>query len=58
MFGQFAGIGAPIATGLLLERTGAFGITFLVASGLSVAGFLIWTFLVPRIEPVAWRPAD
>jgi MFS family permease len=58
MFGQFAGIGAPIATGFLLERTGAFSITFQVASGLSAVGFLIWTFLVPRIEPVAWRPAD
>jgi MFS family permease len=57
MFGQFAGIGAPIVTGFLLERTGAFSITFQVASGLSAAGFLIWTFLVPRIEPVAWRSA-
>jgi MFS family permease len=58
MFGQFAGISAPIATGLLLERTGAFSITFLVASGLSAIGFLIWAFLVPRIQPVAWRSAD
>jgi MFS family permease len=55
MFGQFAGIGAPIVTGFLLERTGSFSITFLTASGLSAAGFLLWTFLVPRIEPVAWR---
>ncbi len=54
MFGQFAGIGAPMVTGILLERTGAFSITFLVACGLSATGFLIWTFVVPRIEPVAW----
>ena len=54
MFGQFAGIGAPIVTGILLERTGAFSITFQVASGLSAIGFLIWAFLVPRIEPVRW----
>ncbi len=58
MFGQFAGIGAPIATGFLLERTGAFSTTFQVASGLSVIGWLIWTFVVPKIEPVAWQPAQ
>lgn len=54
-FAQFAGIGAPIITGVLLERTHSFSIAFQVASGLSAIGFLLWAFLVPRIEPVAWR---
>jgi MFS family permease len=55
--GQFAGMGAPIVTGVLLERTGGFSATFLVACCLSTVGFLIWTFFVPRIAPIAWRTA-
>ena len=54
MFINYADRGS-LVTGLLLERTGAFSVTFQVASGLWAIGFLIWTFVVPRIEPVAWR---
>jgi MFS family permease len=57
-FGQIAGIGAPIITGLLVDATGAFNIAFELAAGLSVVGFAFWALLVPKVRPVAWDAAS
>jgi len=57
-FGQIAGIGAPIVTGLLVDATGTFKATFELAAGLSVVGLALWGLLVPAVEPVDWDAAS
>lgn len=54
-FGQIAGIGAPIITGLLVDATGAFNIAFQLAAALSVAGFGFWAFVTPKVAAVNWE---
>jgi hypothetical protein len=46
---------APIATGVIIDRTGAFGMAFLVAAGVLVVGLFCWGVLVGRVEPLAWK---
>ena len=57
MGGNFAGILAPIATGVIAQATGAFTGAFLLAAGLSVLGVICWTGLLGRIAPLDWAPA-
>lgn len=52
---NLAGIVAPIATGAIIDRTGAFGMAFLVAAGVLVVGLFCWGVLVGRVEPLAWK---
>ena len=54
MIGNFAGIAAPIITGLVVEWSGSFAGAFLVAAVLSVVGILAWLFVVQQIIPVEW----
>ena len=54
MVGNFAGIAAPIITGLVVDWSGSFAGAFLVAAALSVVGILSWLFIVQRIDPVEW----
>ena len=56
MGGNFAGILAPIATGVIAQATGSFTGAFLLAAGLSVVGVFCWTVLLGPIAPLAWRP--
>jgi ACS family D-galactonate transporter-like MFS transporter len=53
-FGNTAGALASAVTGFLLDRTGRFFWAFAVAAALSMAGVLIWLFLVCPVEPVIW----
>ena len=55
MVGNFAGIAAPIVTGLVVDWSGSFAGAFVVAAGLSVVGILSWLFVVQRIDPVDWK---
>ena len=55
MGGNFAGILAPLATGLIAQATGVFTGAFVLAAALSVVGIVCWTVLLGRIEPLAWR---
>jgi MFS family permease len=55
--GQSAGIIAPIATGLIVERTGQFAWAFLSAALVLLLGAFAWGLIVPRIDPISW-PAD
>jgi len=50
--GNFAGIIAPIVTGLIVDGTGSFFNAFLVAATVCGAGALCWMFAVPRIAPL------
>jgi MFS family permease len=58
MGGNFAGILAPLATGIIAQATGAFTGAFLLAAGLSVVGVLCWSVGLGGIQPLAWRPAS
>jgi MFS family permease len=52
--GNFAGITAPLVTGIAADRTGSFAAAFMLAAGVAVAGALAYGLIVPRIEPLAW----
>jgi MFS family permease len=57
MFGNFAGILAPAATGWIVQATGTFTAAFQLAAALSVAGLVCWGLVLVRVEPLQWRPA-
>jgi MFS family permease len=57
--GNLAGMTAPLATGLVVDRTGNFASAFVIAAILAVVGILAYVLVVRRIEPVDWRaPAE
>jgi len=57
MFGNFAGILAPVATGWIVQTTGDFTAAFQLAAVLSLAGLVCWGLVLVRVEPLQWRPA-
>src|SRR5262249_19253246 len=54
-FGSFGGLMAPIVTGYLVNATGSFGGSFVVAGGMALFGAISYVFILGRIEPD--RPA-
>ena len=52
--GNLAGILAPIITGCVVDRTGAFGLAFAIAAGVSLAGILGWAVIIRKIETIDW----
>ena len=54
--GNLGGVISPIIAGLIVEQTGAFFLAFAVAALILVLGAGCYLFLVPRIEPIVWRP--
>ncbi len=54
---NFAGIIAPLVTGVIADRTGSFVNAFLVASVISVIGAAGLGLVVRRVEPVDWKIA-
>ena len=54
-FGNLAGIIAPYATGLMVDRSGHYGWAFLVAGAVTFAGAAAWGWLIPKVEPLSWR---
>lgn len=55
--GNVAGIVAPIITGAVVDRTGAFTWAFAVAGLVSVAGAASWAVMIRKVAPLAWPPA-
>ena len=55
--GNVAGMVAPVATGLLVDRTGRFDLAFIVAALVSVLGCVGWLWIMPRIAPIDWHGA-
>jgi MFS family permease len=53
---NFAGILAPVVTGVVVDRTGSFSIAFLIAAVLTACGTICYGLIVRRIEPVVWYP--
>ena len=54
-FGNLAGIIAPYATGLMVDRSGHYGWAFLVAGAVTFAGAAAWGWMIPKVEQQAWR---
>jgi MFS-type transporter involved in bile tolerance (Atg22 family) len=52
--GNFAGVIAPVLTGVLVEQTHHFTVAFIVAAAVSLLGLLGWVKMVPRLAPLAW----
>ena len=57
-FGNFAGIAAPVLTGAVVDRTGAFAIGFLIAAVLALVGMIAYGIMVRRIETIDWSAAN
>jgi MFS family permease len=55
MGGNFAGILAPIATGVIAGATGSFTGAFVLAAALSVVGVACWSLALGRIAPLVWK---
>ena len=55
--GNVAGMVAPVATGLLVDRTGRFDLAFVVAALVSALGCVGWLWIMPRIAPIDWHTA-
>jgi MFS family permease len=53
-FGNLAGF-APYATGVMVDRTGHYALAFLVAGAVTFAGAAAWGWMIPKVEPLAWR---
>lgn len=54
-FGSLAGIIAPFATGLIIDRYGNYDLAFGLASAVTFAGAAAWGLLIPRVEAITWR---
>jgi MFS family permease len=52
---NLSGILAPIATGVIVAKTGSFVLAFLSTSVFLIAGAGFYTFLVRKVEPVSWE---
>ena len=57
-FGNFAGMTAPLVTGIVVDRTGHFASAFVIAAGVAVIGILAYGVIVRRIAPIEWRTAE
>jgi MFS family permease len=53
--GNVAGMIAPLATGVMIDRTGHYASAFVVAGLVTFAGAAAWGWIIPRVEPIAWR---
>jgi MFS family permease len=53
--GNFAGILAPVITGILVDATGNFTSAFALAGLVNVLGVVGWVFILPRISPLRWE---
>ena len=51
-FSNIAGIVAPIATGLLVAKTGSFSLPFAVSAAIAVSGALSYWFVVGDLRPL------
>ena len=52
--GNFAGILAPVITGVVVERTGHYFWAFGIVGAMLLLGALAWGVIIGRVEPVRW----
>lgn len=53
--GNVAGLAAPVITGLIVGATGNFERAFVLAAAINLLGLVGWIWMLPKIEPIAWR---
>ncbi|TAJ68955.1 MAG: MFS transporter [Phenylobacterium sp.] len=53
-FSNMAGILGPIATGVIIDRTGGFHAAFIMTAALSLLGVVGWGLMIRKIAPVDW----
>jgi MFS family permease len=53
--GNFAGMTAPVVTGMVVDRTGRFAFAFGIAAALAVIGILTVGLIIRRVAPIDWR---
>lgn len=51
---NFAGVLAPLITGIVVEKTGHFYWAFAISAGVAVVGAAVYLFMLGPIEPVHW----
>ena len=56
--GNLAGVAAPLATGIIVSRTGSFFMAFLSASVIAAAGSLFYIFVVGEVAPIIWTQGE
>ena len=56
--GNLGGVISPIIAGLIVEYTHSFFLAFVAAAGMLVLGALSYITLVPKVEPLVWKPAE
>jgi len=54
LIGNLAGVIAPVVTGFVIDRTGAYFWAFAIAAGIALLGTVAFGILLPKIEPVLW----
>jgi MFS family permease len=54
--GNVAGLVAPAITGILVDRTGRFGVAFALTAAVNVLGLIGWLLVLPKIAPLNWAP--
>lgn len=52
---NMAGVIAPPLTGFIVDRTGSYFMTFLVAASVSLVGVFAYSIVIKRVEPVEWN---
>jgi MFS family permease len=53
--GNFSGIVASWATGILVERTGSFRIAFIAAAAVALIAAVMWGYVVGAVKQVPWE---
>ena len=54
--GNLSGIAAPWLTGVVVEKTGAFYLAFVIAAAIALIGAFFWGMVVGPVETVKWSP--
>ena len=53
LFGNLSSAAAPVATGLIVARTGSFSTAIVTAAVILIVGVLAYVFVLGRIEKIA-----
>jgi MFS transporter, ACS family, D-galactonate transporter len=51
---NLAGVVAPLATGIVVDKTGQFFLAFVIVGVVAIVGTVVYVFVLDRIEPVDW----
>jgi MFS family permease len=54
LVGNLSGVIAPLATGVIVDRTGSFAWAFVAAAAVCAGGVLAWGLIVRRVVEEAW----